>query len=156
MSARVIVPKKLSVNPAKMAQAITNALNGVALDAKVDFEVTVQTWQHKASFSITSPSTYQRQVGTDDANYARLNAGTRPHPISPRPGGTLVFQTPFRSKTVPHSISSGPGGTGGATVFTRKTVRHPGTQAREFDKVIAQKWDRLFAGVMQRAIDAAV
>lgn len=153
---RVIIPKKLSVDPAKMARAITNTLNSVALDMQTDFRVTTQTWRDKPTFAIASPTPYTRIVGTDDSVYTMLNEGTRAHLIRPRAGGVLVFRTPFRSKTVPRSISSGPGGTGAQQVITPKPVRHPGTQAREWDTVIAQKWDKKVGPIFQRAIDSEV
>jgi hypothetical protein len=153
---RVIVPKRLSADPVRMGRAITNTLNSTALGVKADFGVTVQTFDDKPTFAVTSPTPYQRQIATDDANYARLNDGTRPHTISPSPGGVLVFRTPFESKTLPRSIMSRSGRDGGDVVFTRKPVNHPGTAPRDFDTVIAQKWDRQFATIMQRAIDSEV
>lgn len=153
---RVIIPKKLSVNPQAMARAITNTMNATALAIQTDFRVTAQTFDDKPTFAIDSPTAYTRTIGTDDENYTRLNVGTRPHIIAPRPGGTLVFRTPFRSKTVPRTIGSGAGSKGRNVVFTRKPIHHPGTEARAFDQVIAEKWRRQFAQIMQRAIDAEV
>jgi hypothetical protein len=152
----VILPKKLSVDPQRMRRAITNTLASVAQNIKTDFEVTQQTWADKATFVISSPTPWTREVATDDENYTRLNEGTRPHIIRPRAGGVLVFRTPFRSKTVPRSIASGPGRTGNTPVFTRGPINHPGTTARQFDQVIAEKWEKQFATIMQRAIDAEV
>lgn len=152
---KVIVPRKLSVNPQAMARAIQNTLTSTALAIKVDFEVTQQTWEHKATFVITSPTAYTREVATSDENYTRLNKGTAPHIISPRPGGTLVFRTPFRSKTLPRTIASTSGSKGANQVFTRKPIHHPGTEAREFDQVIAEKWDKQVGPIFQRSIDAA-
>lgn len=152
---KVILPKKLISNPAAMARAITNALNAQALDIKTDFGVTVQTWENKPTFTIESPNTWTRTIGTDDENYARLNAGTGPHIIRPK-GKALVFNTPFQSKTLPRSISSGPGSKGANQVFIRGPVHHPGTAPREWDTTIAEKWDRLIGPIFQRAIDAEV
>lgn len=153
---KVILPRKLSVNPQAMARAITNTMQSTALAIQTDFNVTTQTWDDKPTFAIESPTPYTRRVGTDDENYTRLNAGTKPHVIAPRPGGTLVFRTPFRSKTTPRRIGSSAGSKGGNVVFTRRPVHHPGAEARDFDKVIAEKWNRQFAGIMQRSIDSEV
>lgn len=153
---KVIIPKRLVSDPARMARAIENQLNMTALAVKIDFGVTVQTWDDKPTFQIQSPTPWSRTVGTNDGTYGMLNEGTRPHTISPKGGGVLVFHTPFRSKTVPRSISSSSGSRGNAAVFTRRSVHHPGTEARAWDTTIAQKWDRLFGEQMQRAIDAAI
>lgn len=151
---RVILPRRLLSDPQAMARAITNQLNATALAIQADFKVTTQTWKDKPEFTITSPSPYERVIGTSDAIYAMLNAGTPPHPISAH-SGVLRFSAPFQSKTLPHSISSGPGSRGGSEVY-RRTVQHPGTEPREWDTTIAEKWDREAATQMQRAIDAAV
>lgn len=152
---RVILPKKFSTDPRKMAQAITNTLNATALGIKADFEVTAQTWSDKPAFAIISPTTYTRAIGTEHAIYTMLNKGTRPHIIRPKAGGVLVFRTPFQSKTLPRQIASGPGRKGAAQVFTRGPINHPGTAARQWDTTIAEKWQKQFPTVMQRAIDAA-
>lgn len=152
---KVIIPKKLSVDPAKMARVITNTLNATALSIKIDFAVTTQTWSDKPTFAIELPTPSTRTVSTGDRVYTMLNEGTPPHEIAPR-GKVLVFQTPFRAKTVPRSISSGPGRKGGNTVFTRKPIQHPGTEAREWDTTIAKKWKKQVGPIFQRAIDSEV
>lgn len=151
---KLILPKKLIADPVKLTRALTNALNGVAKDIQIDFLVTVQTWQHKPSFPIASPSTYRRIVATDDEIYGYVNDGTRPHRIMPK-GKMLRFNTPFRAKTLPNKIYSGPGSKGSNVVFSRG-VNHPGTKARAFDKAIKDKWDRQFGIIMQRALDSEV
>src|SRR4051794_16967598 len=103
---KLIIPKQLIADPAKLSRALTNALNGVAKDIQVDFKVTTQTWQHKVEFPITSPATYERQIATDDPIYGYVNDGTRAHDITPKGGGILRFQTPFTAKTVPNQILS--------------------------------------------------
>lgn len=153
---KVILPKKLSVDPKKMALAITNTLNSTALAIRVDFAVTVQTWKDKPLFAIRSPTPWQRIVSTDDPIYGMLNAGTPAHEIAPRPGKVLAFRTPFRSKTLPRQIVSRGGSLGSGQVFTRKPIHHPGTEPREWDTTIAKKWEKQVGAVFQRAIDAAV
>lgn len=152
---KLIIPKKLIADPKKLARALTNALNGVAKDIQIDFKVTTQTWEHKPSFPISSPSAYRRIVSTDDEVYSFVNDGTRPHIIRPKGGGVLVFRTPFRAKTLPNRIASGPGGTGATEAIARE-VNHPGAAPRAFDKAIKEKWDQRFAVIMQRAIDSEV
>jgi hypothetical protein len=153
---RVIIPRRLSVDPKAMSRAIVSTLNAVALDIQTDFRVTVQTWSDKPTFAIASPTPWTRTIGTSDAIYSMLNEGTKEHDIFPKAGGILVFGTPFRSKTLPRSISSGPGFKGKNKVISRHGVHHPGTAAREWDTTIAAKWDKQVGTIFQRAIDAAV
>ena len=92
---KLILPKKLIANPAKMARALTNALNGVAKDIQIDLKVTTQTWRHRVEFPIASPSPYRRTISTADEIYGYVNDGTRPHII--RPKG-------WRCARVPHTV----------------------------------------------------
>lgn len=151
---KAILPKKLAADPKRMARVLTNALGASAKAVQVDFKVTTQTWQHQPTFAITSPSPYVRQIATDDAVYAMLNQGTKPHVITPKRSKVLRFTGPFRPKSRPGYIGSNKGSQGSAEVFTRQ-VNHPGTTARAWSKAIKRKWDRQFAAQMQRAIDAA-
>jgi len=153
---RLIIPKKLIADPAKMARALTNGLNATAKGVQTDFNVTVQTWQHKPTFAISSPTPYQREISTDDTIYAFVNEGTKAHDIRPKqPGGRLLFTTPFRAKTVPRQIRSN-AGSKGSTPVVAQVVHHPGTEARAFDVVIAEKWDKQMPTIMQRSIDSEV
>lgn len=153
---RLILPRKLLADPAKLTRALVNTLNGVALDIKVDFQVTTQTFTHKPTFTIDSPSPYTRVVSTDDEIYSMLNEGTRAHDIFPKAGGILRFKTPFTSKTLPRQIMSRSGSKGTNEAISKRGVHHPGTAAREWDTTIAQKWDKQFGKIMQRAIDSEV
>lgn len=153
---KLILPKKLVADPAKLSRAITNALNGVAKDIQIDFAVTTQNWKHKVEFPISSPSTYRRIISTDDEIYGYVNDGTREHDIFPKAGSILVFKTPFKPKTLPNKIMSGPGSVGTTIAISKRGVHHPGTTARAFDKAIQEKWEKQFQGIMQRAIDSEI
>jgi len=139
-----------------MKGAIVSTLNGTAKAIKVDFDVTTQTWQHRPSFKIASPSEYVREISTNDDVYAMLEVGTKPHVIRPKkPRGILRFTVPFRAKTVPNAIRSNKGSKGNTLVVAR-VVHHPGTKARNWSKVIAKKWNAQIGVTFQRAIDAEV
>jgi hypothetical protein len=136
-----------------MRKVIQNTLTAQAKAIKVDFALPAATWEHKVSVSISSPSPYTREITVDDEVYAMLNEGTRAHEIRPRPGGILRFQTPFRAKTVPNEIRSNKGALGNVTVWSHG-VHHPGTKARNWDRVIGKKWQERIGSIFQRAIDS--
>lgn len=148
-----IIPKGEVLDPRKLARAKKNALDGAAKGALIDYKVTTQTWQHKPDFVIERPSDNERIVGTNDTIYGYVEEGTKPHVITAKPGGVLAFGPGARAKTRPRVIGSGSGSKGGATVF-RPRVQHPGTDAREFSEVIAEKWEEQLPLILQRAIDA--
>ncbi len=153
--ATVILPKKKPFDVAKMRGVIQSTLNATAKNIKVDFDVTTQTWNHRPTFKIASPSEYTREISTNDDIYAMLEVGTRPHIITPKkPRGILRFTTPFRSKTIPNEIRSRKGSKGNTPVIAR-LVHHPGTKPRLWSKAIKRKWDQQIGATFQRAIDSA-
>jgi hypothetical protein len=156
MPSVVLLPKKPLVDAAKLRQAITNTLTAQAKAIKADFDVTTQTWRNRPDFKIESPSDFVREISTDDDVYAILNEGSPRHPISARNKPFLVFRWGgFRSKTIPGQIRSRQGAPG--KQWAKKvSVEHPGSAARYWNKVIAQKWGAQLPTTFQRAIDAAV
>lgn len=154
MPLKVIIPKSVALDPKRLLRAIENGLDGAAKNVLIDFKVTVQTWQQKPDFAI-SESPGERTIGTDDEIYGYVNDGTRAHLIVAKTAAGLAFGSQFTPKTSVRVIGSSAGSRGGP-LRRPKAVRHPGTEAREFDEVIAEKWRDLFPVIMQRAIDAEV
>lgn len=154
MTATIIKPKKPPIGAAAQARVVQNTLTNVAKNIKVDFGVVTQTWKHKPDFRITSPNEYTREVATDDEVFGMLNAGTKAHDIRPKkPRGILRFKTPFTSKTLPNQIMSRAGATGSTDAVAR-VAHHPGTKARNWNKVIARKWQAQVGAIFQRALGA--
>lgn len=149
----VFVPKSIAGDPRKLARAVTNALDGAAKGALVDFKTTTATWDHQPAFDIQSPSADQRVVGTDDDIYGYVTGGTKPHVIVAHGKGLAFPGGGFRPKSRPRYIGSNKGSKGGA-IIVRPKVHHPGTTAREFEQTIAEKWQKELPITMQRAIDA--
>jgi len=154
MPSTVIIPNGPIFNLARQRRAIVATLDTVSDGIKTDFDTTVGTWQHKASFRIAKRGEFVREITTGDAIYSMLNEGTREHLIFPRNSKVLRFTTPFRAKTIPRSISSGPGSKGSTVVWSHGVV-HPGTAPREWDQTIAEKWQAMVARLFQQAIDEA-
>jgi len=138
-------------------RAIRAAVNSAADGIMKDFEATVATWNHKVKFdkivSFTPP--VEVLVGTDDEIYRYVDEGTRPHVIRPKNAPRLVFPSGYVAKTQPKVIGSRAGGGFGDLAFAM-SVHHPGTEARQFDQMIKEKWEPLFRRKMHAAMrDAA-
>lgn len=149
-----IIPAKAMVDIKKLERNVKSTLLAAAKGAQVDFKVTTQTWDHKPDFAIRQQSE-QVIVSTDDEIYGYVSGGTKPHDIAPKNKRRLAFQTQYRAKTSPRQIASSSGGSSGPFVLAKK-VRHPGTKARDFDQVIADKWQKELPRIMDRAIDEAI
>jgi hypothetical protein len=150
----VILPKAMLFNIEALSRIVENTLDGAAKAATVDFEVTTQTWEHKPDF-VTNATPGKRQVYTTDKIYKYVNDGTKPHIITAKNAKQLVFGVPYGAKTTVQVIGSGQGSKG-RTIVRKKSVQHPGNEAREFTVVIAEKWAEQLPVTMQRAIDSEV
>ncbi len=129
-------------NMARLMPNIIDAeLVSIAEDAKKDFEKTVETWSDKPEFEIEKrPRSYA--VVTDDDKYHFVDKGTRPHKIPVGELGFLAFRGSYQAKTTPRVIASRQGGASGAYSYTTKDIQHPGTEARQFSKIIHAKWEK--------------
>lgn len=145
MAWRVITPRPL--NREAMRKALYEHLNKVSEEISQDFEATTQTWNRNVSFDRTvqedSYSIVRVEISTVDNIYTLVSKGAPAHYIEAVNAKALKYQSTYRSKTEPKFIGSRDGGKSGSDVFA-KTVWHPGFNAREFDKAIAEKWEKLF------------
>lgn len=151
-----IGPNRKILDVRRFEQAIQSALNTAQREAEVGYINTVKTWQHDVPFIVRRLSAWERLVGTDDLIYHYVNHGTVPHDIRPRtPGGILAFQSGYRAKTIPNVAFSRAGGAFGPTVVARE-VHHPGSEARNFDTVIATRIQDRMAGWFNLGIADAI
>lgn len=119
------------------------------------FKKTTQGWEHNINFYQKSKNTNNEvsvTVFTRFKQYVLVNFGSPPHTITAkRPSGLLRFQRGYKSSTRPGIISSrqkqrfGP-------IYETYFVEHPGFEAREFDKAIAEEIAETFAEDVQDAI----
>lgn len=108
-------------------------------------EIIVANWEHKPKFQsrkYIKPDKIAVNVfptGDNAKIWRFVNEGTRPHIIRAKNAPLLVFQTGYKSKTLakPARTVSGGGKYTGPTVRA-KVVNHPGTEARNFTKEIAE------------------
>ena len=154
ISIRVVMPAKALLNPKALTQAIENGLDSAAVGIRSEFQRTVMTWDHKPKFAIDAyPG--KRVIYTDDEIYGYVSGGTRPHIIRVKNAKMLHFyRTGFRAKSSVNSLRANQGKRASQDETFVKSVKHPGTAARDFDKQIQMRWKKLFPEQMQRAIDS--
>lgn len=147
-----IIPEKfLALN---LDSIIENQLNEQAAAIKVDFELTTRTWKEQPTFVIRAEKG-KRWIGTDNFIYRLMDRGVKPHKISARNAERLAFYaTGFRAKTKPHWIGSNKGHAANKDFTRPKSVNHPGSEAREFEHTIKEKWDRESPRQFMRALRA--
>lgn len=152
-----ITIKKDVINLKQLAGVIAGVNLETAKGVKKDLEKTTRTWKTKVLFTIEigKDGTGSATVYTNNEIYSYVNYGTKPHIIRPKNAKFLAFYTPFKAKTRVRFLGSGNGMKGSNFVLT-KEVHHPGTEAREWDIVIAEKWERPHSDKMQRRITNAL
>lgn len=156
---KVYIPTELRNVKGAVERAVENSLTNRAEDIRIDFLVTGQTWKRQPVFLIRKRP-MGRMIYTNDEVYGYVSLGTRPHIIMAKNAPALrFFRTGFRAKTRTRIIASYAGKIANKDLtFVRppKVVHHPGTEARDFQKVIAEKWRKQFPKLLQQAINAEV
>lgn len=154
VTVRGIKPRGKAIDARKIMAGVRRGYELVAARVLHDYQMTTRTWSHRPKFVVRVKKD-GFTLRTDDAIFAYVDRGTRPHRIVPRRAKVLRFGVPSRAKTVPGIIGSGAGGVGDTTVFSRG-VDHPGTKARRFSEAIQEKWSRLAPTVIQDEMNKAV
>ena len=119
----------------KLPGALDDGVHELAQEALGLYQKTTATWKRQPTFEAQHRSTGRWTVGTDDRIYGWVDQGTRPHIITARNALVLRFTVPFTAKTKPRHITSYAGSRGNQWV-SKRSVQHPGTQARHFSKTI--------------------
>jgi len=154
--AEVIVPKEFMRPPTRFVKAVETALDGVAMDVKIDFQVTTQTWHNRPVFFIRRRPG-EMFIGTTGLIYKFVSGGTRPHLITAHtPRGLAFYATGFSPKTRKRVIASYPGRSADRDLRRPMVVHHPGNEAREYPEVIAEKYNKMLPSILQRAIDSQI
>jgi hypothetical protein len=108
-----------------------------------DFEKTVSTWEKKPKFSVKrvrdSSGAIIFEASTDNEIYGYVTLGTPPHVIRAKNAPFLSFRYPFGAKTTPNLLTSKAGFIGDSWA-KKQEVQHPGTEARNFHKLIAKRF----------------
>jgi len=139
-------------------QIIDAEMQVISFDILKDFRKTTETWEHEPQFDRliqVGPASVEILVGTDDKIYRYVDEGTKPHLIPKGRPGLLAFPSGYVAKTTVNVIGSKAGGSYGDTVFVHGQVHHPGTKARNFDKLIQKKWGPLYKKRMEAAMRKA-
>ncbi len=136
-----IKPRVNPLNADAVMRTVRETMLAIAEDAKKDFEKTTATWMTPVDFDIKIERD-SVTVSTDNEIYGYVDDGTRPHDIAPKKAKRLRFTVGGQqAKTAPRVIGSGQGRSGSVPVF-RRIVHHPGTEAREFSKILQAKYQK--------------
>lgn len=135
---------------------LLNAMRSAGRAIKKDFDRTTLTWRKRPIFEmiISLRGGPQVFVYTDNEIYGYVSRGTEEHVIVPVDAKALRFRSGYIAKTKPRIIGSFSGGPYGKVVLAA-AVLHPGTEAREFDKVLRRRWQPRFKKRMEKAMRRA-
>jgi hypothetical protein len=130
-------------------------------------EVIVKDWKRKPDFDARKyirPELIAVSVfptGPNKQIWIYVDEGTKPHVITPKQAPRLVFQWGGKGSYVPKTLAkpartvSGGGRVKNARMVYAKKVQHPGTEAREFTKTIAEDIEPGFKREIENAFRRA-
>jgi len=137
-----VLPPAKPINEKRLLKALETACNQTLRSMQKDFQKTTRTWNTPVTFVVVKMTPNGQDLegatGTDNKIYLYVTRGTKPHIIRAKNGKVLSFPSKYRAKTRRRVIRSYTGGGSGARRYA-KEVKHPGTQAREFEEEIADK-----------------
>lgn len=126
-----------------------------------EFDDITDDWKHTVKFkarAFITPDEISVNVfpsGPNKQIYKYVTGGTRPHIITARNAPMLAFlwggPGSYKPKTTTAPSWGGPGSVSGGVMTFRKSVNHPGTKARNFEKFIAKKNKAWYSTTMERA-----
>ena len=122
-----ILPKGVVFDVRKDKDIIDKNMKELADNAQAKFENVTSSWSTKVSFKQTETP---KSIGISTDS-------TRPHKIVVGGAKMLQLKTGYKAKTIPNSLGVGGGGSGGMAF--RKSVNHPGSEARRFDNGILKE-----------------
>lgn len=154
---KAIVPKGTGKVVPNLQEIIDEQIRRAASEAKTEYEKTTRTWNKQPDFEvIIDESEAAAIVGTDDKIYEYVDKGTRPHKIPtvirPYP---LRFQVGYTAKTRPNWIGSRKGGSF-PPWRSKYQVNHPGTEPRNFTRLIQKTIQGRLQGRINTAIRRAI
>ena len=141
LSVTAIVPK-VQYNPRKFVQDMQRRAANTRRQIQRDFEKTTKNWKEEVDFKVSQKKQgdrYTFTAFTDNTIYGYVNDGTEPHLIVAKNAPFLSFRVGGTAKTTVGKLKSGKGKRGNQFV-QKKQVQHPGTKARKFDEIIAERF----------------
>lgn len=132
--------------------AFDESLNTIGAGAKKDFDDIVAGWKHKPNFIMqrTRNTVAVTVKGPNAKVWGYVDQGVKPHIIRAKNKPLLKFRGgKYSAKTrAGNSKYRGPGTSSGGWV-SKKQIRHPGSVARQFTRIIRNKWERQGRAVLR-------
>lgn len=129
--------------PKQFTKELERRYARIAEQIKRDFQATTRTWEKQPKFTVKrirdASGAIIYEAGTDDKIYGYVSMGTEPHTIRAKNAPFLSFRYPFGAKTTPNLLTSKAGFLGDNWA-RKQEVQHPGTEPRNFHKIIAKRF----------------
>ena len=164
MKFKAILPK--AVNKSAAESILRSEMEKFKPILVADFAQTTSSWEgEKPSFvpkTYISPAEIKIVVAVIGSKLAKnkwmwLDEGTRPHIIAARIAPRLAFfASGFQPKTYPNKLWTLPGSKANKDFRRPLSVKHPGTKARNWSKLIKERNERAFARWTEAATYAAL
>lgn len=132
--------RKFLLDINEIESAVEGTLDEDADEAEALFKETVKTWRTKVNF-IKRKTAQGRSVWTTNEIYKFVDKGTKAHVITARRVPNLKFRSAgnYKPKTKVGELTSGPGAPADGDWVSKRSVNHPGNDARGFSAAIQEK-----------------
>lgn len=134
---------------------VQQALGDLVRDEAVpQFQSTARTWTRQPKFEPVQTDRGWAVKVDPVLPWSYVDQGTRPHIITARNAPLLRFTGPYHAKTKVGVIASYKGGRGNVWVSKRR-VKHPGIEARNFRDIIMRRMQQHAASRVRDALNQA-
>jgi len=130
------------------------------------FKMVTANWKHQVDFQARKFFEADKirlnvfPAGENKKIWIYVSGGTRPHRIRAKRAKTLAFlwggHGSYKAKTKPPGKFGGPGTVVGGTMHFPPAVNHPGSEPREFEKIIAEDEKDWYNRTMENAWKRAI
>jgi len=166
---RAVRSRRRFINYLAVKNELTRTLDEVVKPRLIQrFNVVVMNWDHRPTFKARKfikvnkiwVDVFPAGDKEDVMIYGFVTKGTRKHPISAKNAPALAFmwggKGSYKPKTKPRGKIGGPGIVVGGALHRPVEVTHPGSEARDFEGVIAEDEKRWFSRTMENAWRRAI
>lgn len=130
-------------DPKQFSKELERRYARIAEQIRRDFDKTVSTWEKKPKFTVKrirdASGAIIFEAGTDNEIYGYVTMGTEAHVIRAKNAPFLSFRYGGSPKTTPNLLTSKAGFIGNSWA-QKQEVNHPGTEARNFHTIIAERF----------------
>lgn len=146
-SIRSAVRQRIATVNKQFREEVLSEMRDIGRDVEAEFKKVTEDWEHKVKFKSNVDigrdfiELKTKAAGPNKDIFNFVDKGTEgPYEIKPKnPDGYLVFQNGYSAKTAPMAKYKQGTGQSSGSWAKKKSIIHPGIEARDFSGTIMKK-----------------